>query len=187
MLKALWTAAAAAAWLAAGVPLLAHHAFSAEYDAQKPVTLHGSITRLEWNNPHVTFALEVTTDDGKTETWRVEAGAPNQLIRNKVTREMLAAGTKVVIGGFSAKDNRKAAWGRDVTFADGQKHMLVVARDDPGNEKFRERVQPAAPATFTDRVGQALPYGLYVVPGLILVIGLWMLRRQKKKEGVSTP
>jgi hypothetical protein len=187
MLKALRTAAAAAALLTAGVPLLAHHAFSAEYDAAKPVTLHGSISRLEWNNPHVTFFLEVATADGKTESWRIEAGAPNQLARNKVTREMLAAGTTITLGGFGAKDSRKAAWGRDVTFADGAMHMLVVARDDPTNEKFRERVQPVAPASFADRVGQMLPYGLYVVPGLILAIGLWMLRRQKKKEGVSTP
>ena len=183
MLKALW---ASAALLAAGVPLLAHHAFSAEYDAEKPVTLHGSITRLEWNNPHVTFALEVTTADGQTETWRVEAGAPNQLKNNKVSREMLDAGTKVVIGGFGAKDGRKAAWGRDVTFADGTTFMLVVARDDPRSDQFKVR-PPTREPTFADKVDAALPYALYLVPGLILAIGLWKLRRQKKKEGVSTP
>ena len=189
MLKALGTAAAGAALLAAGVPLLAHHAFSAEYDAQRPVTLHGSITRLEWNNPHVTFMLEVTTADGTTETWRVEAGGPNQLLNNKVSREMLDVGARVVIGGFGAKDGRSAAWGRDVTIADGTTFMLVRPKDDPSSDQFGERIRSKAPAPvpFADKVGQALPYGLYGVPGLILAIGLWKLRQQRKKEGVSTP
>ena len=186
MLKALGTAAAAAAVLAVGVPLLAHHSFAAEYDEAKPVTLSGSVTRLDWNNPHVTLQLAVTAADGTIETWRIEAGPPNQVQGNKVSREMLTAGTRVVIGGYLARDGRKAAWGRDVTFADGRTFMLVRRQDDPRDSLFlRER--PGRPATFAERVDAALPYGLYGVPALVLAIGIWKLRRQKKKEGVSTP
>ena len=104
----------------ATVPVLAHHAFSAEFDANAPVTLKGPITKIEWINPHTWIHLESKTKDGKTEEWMVEGGTPNTLQRNGITRESIQVGTIIVVSGYRAKDGRMRANGRDITFPDGR-------------------------------------------------------------------
>ena len=116
----LWVAAGAAALLTAGVPLVAHHAFSAEFDANAPVNLRGPVVKVEWINPHAWIHMETTTADGKTEVWMVEGGTPNTLQRNGVTRDSVKIGTVIVVSGYQAKDGRKRANGRDITLPDGR-------------------------------------------------------------------
>ncbi len=101
-------------------PLPAHHAFSAEFDANAPVTLQGAVTKVEWINPHAWIHMENTTKDGKKEVWMVEGGTPNTLQRNGVTRNSLQVGTMIMVSGYQAKDGRKRANGRDITLPDGR-------------------------------------------------------------------
>ena len=117
--------AVAAALVAAGSPTLhAHHAFAAEFDARKEVTLKGAVTRVEWVNPHVWIHVDVKKPDGKIESWAIEAGTPNVLFRRGVTKQSLKAGTEVVIDGYQAKDGSHRANGREVRMADGSKLFL---------------------------------------------------------------
>ena len=106
--------------LMAGGPVLAHHAFSAEFDAKAPVTLKGPVTKVEWINPHAWIHMEVTKPDGKKETWMVEGGTPNTLQRGGISRDSIKIGTEIVVAGFKAKDGRLRANGRDITFPDGR-------------------------------------------------------------------
>ena len=106
--------------VALAVPLPAHHAFSAEFDANAPVNLRGPVVKVEWINPHAWIHMETTTKDGKTETWMIEGGTPNTLQRNGVTRDSVKVGTVIVVSGYQAKDGRKRANGRDITFPDGR-------------------------------------------------------------------
>ena len=99
---------------------LAHHAFSAEFDANAPVNLRGPVVKVEWINPHAWIHMETKTKDGKTELWMVEGGTPNTLQRNGVTRDSVKVGTVIVVSGYQAKDGRKRANGRDITFPDGR-------------------------------------------------------------------
>jgi hypothetical protein len=112
--------AAAAALLAASVPVVAHHAFSAEFDANAPVTLRGPITKVEWINPHAWIHMQVKAASGKPEIWMVEGGTPNTLQRGGVTRDSLKVGTVIVVAGYRAKDGRLRANGRDITYPDGR-------------------------------------------------------------------
>ncbi len=113
------------AWLAGTeVPLTAHHAFAAEFDAERPVEFSGTVTKVEWINPHVWIHLDVMLDDGTTEEWAFEAGTPNVLFRRGFTRESLLPGTEVHVDGYQAKDGTNRANGRDLTFADGTKMFL---------------------------------------------------------------
>jgi hypothetical protein len=102
----------------------AHHAFSAEFDASKPVTLAGTITKMEWSNPHVWLFLDVKMPDGHVENWGIEAGAPNVLFRRGFTRKSLQAGTIVKVDGYRAKDGSHRANGRDLMLADGTKLFM---------------------------------------------------------------
>jgi hypothetical protein len=102
----------------------AHHAFAAEFDANKPVTMTGTITKMEWSNPHVWLHMDVKMPDGKTENWAFEAGTPNVLFRRGFTRKSLAPGTVVKVDGYRAKDGSRRANGRDLTFADGTKMFM---------------------------------------------------------------
>ena len=108
----------------AGPALQAHHAFAAEFDARKGVTLKGSVTRVEWVNPHVWIHVDVKKPDGKIESWAIEAGTPNVLFRRGVTKQSLKSGTEVVIDGYQAKDGSHRANGREVKLADGSKLFL---------------------------------------------------------------
>ena len=112
--------AISALFLAMAIPVVAHHAFSAEFDANAPVNLRGPVVRVEWINPHAWIHLETKTKDGKTEVWMVEGGTPNTLQRNGVTRDSVKVGTVIVVSGYQAKDGRKRANGRDITLPDGR-------------------------------------------------------------------
>ena len=103
MSRRLWMMAAAAAVLAAGGSLLAHHAFSAEFDANAPVTLRGPVTKVEWINPHAWIHLEVKTPAGKPEIWMVEGGTPNTLQRVGITRDSIKIGTVIVVAGYQGQ------------------------------------------------------------------------------------
>jgi hypothetical protein len=110
--------------LATAPPLVAHHAFAAEFDANKPVEFTGTVVRMEWTNPHVWLHLDVKKPDGKIERWAFEAGTPNVLFRRGFTKESLLPGIQVKVDGYQAKDGTKRANGRDLTFADGRKLFL---------------------------------------------------------------
>ena len=115
-----WVAVAGAAIIGASGTVLAHHAFSAEFDAKAPVTLKGPIVKIEWINPHAWIHMENQAPTGKTEVWMVEGGTPNTLQRNGITRESIKVGTIIVVSGYKAKDGRMRANGRDITFPDGR-------------------------------------------------------------------
>jgi Family of unknown function (DUF6152) len=115
---------AALGLLFAAVPLAAHHAFTAEFDAQQPVTLHGTVTKVEWTNPHAWINLDVKGEDGQVVAWRVEAGAPNALLRRGFTKNYLPPGAEIVVQGFKAKDGSNRANGSNVTTPDGKKLFL---------------------------------------------------------------
>ena len=114
-------AGAAFAVAAAAVPVIAHHSFAAEFDAKKPVKLRGTVTKMEWINPHSWIHIDVKTPDGKVEQWMVEGGAPNALLRRGWNKNSLLPGTEILVEGFQAKDGALRANGRDITFPDGKK------------------------------------------------------------------
>ena len=114
-------AGAAFAVAAAVVPVMAHHSFAAEFDAKKPVKLRGTVTKMEWINPHSWIHIDVKTPDGKVEQWMVEGGAPNALLRRGWNKNSLLPGTEILVEGFQAKDGAMRANGRDITFPDGKK------------------------------------------------------------------
>ena len=116
---ALTLAGIALAILVAGASALAHHAFSAEFDATKPVALRGTITRMEWINPHAWLHIDVTRDDGTVESWMIEAGPPGALVRRGWRRDSVTPGIEVLVEGYQAIDGAFRANGRDVTFPDG--------------------------------------------------------------------
>jgi hypothetical protein len=109
---------------AAIVPVAAHHSFAAEFDAKQPVTLKGTVVKMEWINPHTWIHIDVKKDDGSVERWMIEGGTPNTLLRRGITRESLPAGTEVAVDGYRAKNGTNRANGRDVTFPDGKKLFM---------------------------------------------------------------
>ena len=116
---------AAAGLLFYAAPVVAHHAFGAEFDANAPIKLQGKIVKLEWVNPHSWIHLEVPTANGGTEVWMVEGGTPNVLLRRGLRRECLTIGSELIVDGYQAKDHSlKRANGRDVTFTDGRKFFM---------------------------------------------------------------
>ena len=110
-----------AALLVAAAPAVAHHAFSAEFDATKPIRLQGVITKMEWINPHSWMHVDVTNDDGTVDSWMIEAGPPGALVRRGWRKDSVQPGTEVFIEGYQALDGTNKANGRDVTLPDGTK------------------------------------------------------------------
>ena len=106
------------------VPLRAHHAFTSEFDASKPVKLRGTVTKVELINPHSWIHIDVKDPDGKVTNWAIEGGTPNTLFRLGVTKNSLAIGTELLVDGYQAKDGSNKANGRDITFADGRKVFI---------------------------------------------------------------
>lgn len=120
-------AAAACAGLLLGAlaaPAGGHHAFGAEFDADRPVRLEGTVTRMEWINPHAWIHLDVTRPDGTVEKWMIEGGPPNSLVRRGFTKDSLEAGTEIVVDGYQAIDGSNRANGRDLTLPDGT-HLFM--------------------------------------------------------------
>jgi hypothetical protein len=110
--------------LLAAAPVWAHHAFAAEFDGKTPVKLQGTVTKMEWINPHAWIHIDVKDADGKVTNWMVECGSPNTLLRRGVTKASVTAGMEIVVDGYQSKDGSNRANGRDVTFADGRKVFL---------------------------------------------------------------
>lgn len=120
----LFIAAAGIVVLAAGAPLVAHHAFAAEFDGTRPVTLKGTVTKMEWVNPHAWLHMDVKGPDGKVINWSIEGGAPNALLRLGWNRNSVPPGIEVIVEGYRAKDGSNRANGRQVTLPDGKKLFI---------------------------------------------------------------
>jgi len=133
-MRTTWLVGLVAGGLLAGVaapPVRAHHAFNSEFDAAKPIKLTGIVKKMEWINPHSWLTIEVKRSDGALEMWEIEAGAPNAMFRRGFNRNSLPVGTEVVVNGFQAKDGRKRANGRDISFPDGKK-LFMGSSGTPG-------------------------------------------------------
>ena len=120
-MRALSALASIALLTVAAAPLAAHHSFAAEYDANKPVTLRGSVTRVEWTNPHARFYIDVKESDGSVTSWNLELASPNVLVRQGWTRSSLKIGDEITVSGSMAKDGSKMANARNVTLASGKR------------------------------------------------------------------
>jgi len=125
LLKGFSLAATGLALLAA-LPALAHHAFSAEFDANSPVSLRGTVTKMEWINPHSWIHIDVVNAAGETEAWMVEGGAPNAILRRGFDANSLKPGTVILVEGYRARDGANRANGRDITFEDGTKLFIGI-------------------------------------------------------------
>ena len=122
--------------LVAAMPLMAHHSFAAEYDSKKPITLKGTVTKVDWTNPHVYFYIDVTDDSGGITNWALEMGPPNGLQRAGWTRNTMHVGDVVIVEGTMAKDGAKQANARSVTMADTGKKLGAASSETgpaPGN------------------------------------------------------
>jgi hypothetical protein len=108
----------------AAKPLVAHHAFAAEFDKDRPIKLQGKVIKMQWINPHPWIHIEVTGKDGKPTVWMIEASAPNNLLRRGFTRDSLPPGTMITVEGYQALDGAQRANGTALTFADGR-HLFI--------------------------------------------------------------
>ena len=114
----------------------AHHSFAAEFDANQPVELHGTITRMEWINPHSWLHIDVKNADGTTTAWMIEGATPNTLLRRGFTREAVKTGTEITIIGFRAKNGANRANGRDLILPDGSRlFMSSTGTGAPGDSE----------------------------------------------------
>ena len=110
--------------LTGAAALSAHHSFAAEFDANQPVQLRGTVVRVEWINPHTWIHLDVKKTDGSVERWMIEGGTPNTLLRRGLTKNSLPQGTEIMVDGYKAKNGTNRANGRDLTLTDGRKLFM---------------------------------------------------------------
>lgn len=115
--------------IAAAMPVLAHHSFTSVFDTDKPITLKGVVTKVEWANPHTWFYIDVTDANGKVENWGFESGPPGMLTRNGWKKNSLKIGDHVTVSGFSAKDGSKNVGARSIVLPDGRKVFAGTAGD----------------------------------------------------------
>jgi hypothetical protein len=132
MLKKLAIVIIGTAMLLSGLPAWAHHAFAAEFDANKPIKLRGVVTKWEVINPHSWIHLDVKDASGKVTNWAIEGGSPNSLFRMGFTKDSLPPGTEIVVEGYQAKDGSNRGVGKDLTFTDGRR--LFMGGSAPGAE-----------------------------------------------------
>jgi hypothetical protein len=136
MQKKLTLAIALTGLLLGTVPLWAHHAFEAEFDQNKPVTLVGKVTSMEWINPHSWIHIDVTDSSGNVTNWMVECGSPNIMLRRGFTKHSLEVGTEITVKGYQAKNGTNRANGSSVTFKDGRKLFVGGSNPDlPDDQK----------------------------------------------------
>jgi hypothetical protein len=128
----LFVAVGGLALLLAAIPARAHHAFAAEFDANRPVKLRGVVTRWELVNPHSWIHIDVKNEDGTVVPWMIEGGSPNSLFRSGFTKNSLPAGTEIIIEGYQAKDKGNLAVGKNITLPDGKRLFLGGSANEPG-------------------------------------------------------
>ena len=129
------TAMTAAFVIAIALPAAAHHSFSAEFDANKVVTLDGQVVMMEWVNPHSWLYIDVKDESGKVSNWGVEMGSPNTLIRRGVTKNSVEVGTQVTVDGYRAKDGSSTATGTTIKMPDGRQIFANSQTGAPGGER----------------------------------------------------
>jgi hypothetical protein len=127
-------AGAIAAVMLSAAPMWAHHSFTAEFDDKQVVKLHGTVTQMEWVNPHAWIHVKVKNDDGTETDWMIEGNTPNGLLRRGFTKKSLEPGTEVFVEGYRAKSGDFKANGSSITFKDGKKLFLGSSRDEPGQK-----------------------------------------------------
>jgi len=123
---------AALGLLLAAVPVMAHHSFAAEFDSNKPLKLTGTVTKIEWMNPHAYFYIDVKDASGKVTNWGLEMGSPNGLMRQGWTRNSMKIGDEVTVEGSAAKDGSNIGNARSVTLSGGQR-LFAASSQAPAN------------------------------------------------------